>query len=386
MPLLTPALISLAWSQAPGVDMYDSRFDVQVGPGGLIRAGIPLTSSKLGCTLITYNTTTGEPLTYTAHAMVATGSGLKFRGVYHFPAENAVVLFGEASPSTATLHRVYGQRIVYNIATGTLTAGPLATWSPNPTTSSTKDSYAADVPNSTTINVFGHGVFNYSMSTLNLTAGTASAKVDYTVDSLCGGGRNRSSWSGAGRNFPGVLLAAAYVSTAGIGSAETFRIPFTSTPGTAVNTGLGVASSIATDVVPYGTTSTYMPNMTFPSGASPRLLSSTGFAAAPSSLVRTDPAVTTHTSVGTNNASPNLLSVNDETSANWIARLYDPATGAEQQAWQFNSSVYNEVAGMLSADRRFFWDWTGTAFRVWQDLAWVPVTDTWHVGAIGASW
>src|SRR5512139_1319571 len=190
MALLTPSILDLIWYPTRDTSQWfqgsTANLSLLLPPDGLFRAGNNQGGQDIGCTLIKFDADTGEPLAWASHSMASGGTNMQIVCMFHVPDEQAVVLFGTETPSTFTSHRVYAQRVEYDVAATTLTAGALATWSPNPSSTNPKDRYEPNCTSSTTVDVFAWGVFNTSMATMNLTAGTVGSATTYTLASLFG--------------------------------------------------------------------------------------------------------------------------------------------------------------------------------------------------------
>src|SRR5688572_17544845 len=113
-PSQTPAPLSLLWFGAHGMSPFFRQAFIDAEPGLLICAGS--SGFAMGVTSVQFDDATGEPLVFETNSAISLATEPTFLGVWHFPAEQCVVIAGYKTTATAGDTRVWARRVYYDSA------------------------------------------------------------------------------------------------------------------------------------------------------------------------------------------------------------------------------------------------------------------------------
>ena len=369
MPITTPSILSFLWSVPHGMPTFYSSHHVCVGPGLLILGGA--SGFTLGASSVVFDDATGEPLSFDTAVGVTAAGGTTMLGMWHYPADSAVVIFGMRDSGTAANVRVYGFKVTYDLA-GNLTAGPVATWSPN-----------TAVP----IVAVGHDDVDHhrlmamdpvSCKTVevDLSGGSVGTTSTPSLNSIFGGSLNQTQilLPLVGYGPQAAMLCSVYNSGSGATTAQTYLALYSGSnpPTSSLKTTSRMTGS--SDWVVVGNTTGTVVHASFAFATADYLLVDPGgtFVSSPPPLAGYIWSI--------DGKSPHLNngcidSHNDEnrdyltSGANLRRRVrqWNPATGAEVYAWQYGTAAASNFpwTGRLVRRGEFWWNHNEPDFQVW---------------------
>lgn len=381
-PTQTPAVLTNVWSVAHGLSAFFQEEFLLVEPGLMLAVGAQ--SFTLGVTAVVFDDATGEPLDFNSVATLNVGTSPLLLGVWHFPAESCIVIAGYDNDLVSP--KMWARRVYYDSAGNITTPDPLVTWSPGITGTGAHGN-TVGVVSSSSLHAMVMSGTSCKTTDLDLVAGTVGTVNTHTLASIFGGSIDRTQLGLPliGDHVEASMIATAYVNSAGLSTAQTYRVEFTA--------GTPIASLLSTSRVTGGGPQTPEGDRTYFSltglgGSNFRLADPSGlfldviapdanfiFAKTPRSPYTGTGKLDSHNredlTYGTVSGSNDKRRVRE-----WVAD-----SGDEVFAWEYPNSIGNHpITGRLVKRGQFWFGLNTSIFNVYEGD--YPL-DTWFVGFIG---